>query len=150
MSNKKHQVIRDISYVRYLNNEVISQVLENKGITDLQTSYGNIIFTLLKYDKLTMKDLADEIKRDRSTLTVLIRKLEKNGYVKREENPDDARSKYVSLTVKALDLEYIFKEVSCTINECIWADIDEKEVEIFLKVLDKIKINLEKKRGKNG
>lgn len=67
----KKAVTSNISTLRYLNNTYIEKQLLEAGINDLHTSHGSIIFTLLKKGSMTMKELAKEIHRDKSTLTAL-------------------------------------------------------------------------------
>lgn len=116
--------------------------MDEKGITDLKTSYGNIIYTLMNNGDLTMKDLAAKIQRDKSTLTVLIKKLEKNGYVRKIDNPDDARSKFITLTEKTEGLDKIFITISKSVNEQIWQDISDEDNEVFIKCLKQMIANL--------
>ena len=74
--------------------------LAEKGLPDFASSHGFILFQLAAKDALSMKELADKINRDKSTATVLVRKLERDGFVKTAPSPGDARSKLVSLTRK--------------------------------------------------
>jgi len=74
--------------------------LAEKGLPDFASSHGFILFQLSAKDALSMKELAEKINRDKSTATVLVRKLERDGFVKTAPSPGDARSKLVSLTRK--------------------------------------------------
>ena len=74
--------------------------LAEKGLPDFASSHGFILFQLSAKDALSMKELAEKINRDNSTATVLVRKLERDGFVKTAPSPGDARSKLVSLTRK--------------------------------------------------
>lgn len=142
MKIKKEGLANSISYIRYLYNGLLSKRLADNNMSELKTSYGSIIYALLKHETMTMKDLADSIKRDRSTLTVLIRNLEKKGYVTKTDNPDDARSKFVELTDKGKGREQAFIAISNELNERMWCGIDDEEAQVFLRCLGKITKNL--------
>ncbi|MBE5981653.1 MAG: winged helix-turn-helix transcriptional regulator [Paenibacillaceae bacterium] len=59
-----------------------------------------------------MKDLAGSIKKDKSTVTVLVEKLIRLVYVKKERAAGDNRITYHSLTQKGLDLKPMFENIS--------------------------------------
>ena len=59
-----------------------------------------------------MKVLAERINRDKSTVTALVRKLMRAGYVVKEKDPEDNRISYLSLTAKGRALEPDFDEIS--------------------------------------
>ena len=91
-------VLSQISDIRFLSNLYIEKGLEIKGIKDLYTSHGSIVKTLYLQGPITMKELAMAINRDKSTLTVLVKKLVNNGYISIEKSKDDGRVKIVVLS----------------------------------------------------
>ena len=93
--------------------------LAEKGLPDFASSHGFILFQLAAEDALTMKELADKINRDKSTATVLVRKLERDGFVKTAPAPGDARSKLVSLTRKGKALQEKAKNIPQKAAGCI-------------------------------
>lgn len=124
--------------------KLISKKLEAYGFTDSEPCYGNIIHALSKHGKLTMKALASSIGRDKSTVTVLIRKLELRGVVRKISNPDDLRSKFIELTEKGIIKSQKFEEISEDINQQIWDNISDHEGEVLLEVLMKLINNIDK------
>jgi DNA-binding MarR family transcriptional regulator len=74
--------------------------LEELGLPDMVSSHGNILYHLSLVDKLPMSLLAQRINRDKSTTTVLVKKLESSGYVTRESSQEDKRVTYVKLSDK--------------------------------------------------
>lgn len=93
-----------------------------------------------------MKELAKQIDRDKSTLTVLVKKLIKNGYVKSIANEEDKRSKIISLTDKGRKIEEVFYKVSMKLNKDLWIGITNKESDVFNIVINKMINNLKKGR----
>ena len=132
-----------ISRIRENANKFICKELETSGITGIVPSHGDIMAVLFKSHKCTMKELAANIRRTKATLTVLVDKLEKIGYVKREKSSQDSRVTYITLTKKGLDLKPVFEDISKKLNNLVFTNISEKEGETLHKILEKINKNLE-------
>ena len=99
--------------------------------------------TLLEEGTMTQKQLADLCMRDAATMSRNIDRLEKIGLLKRENNPGCRRSYLICLTEegkeKAKQVQKIFREL----DERIWGDIPEKEMEQLYETLLRIERNLE-------
>lgn len=99
--------------------------------------------TLLEEGHMTQKQLADLCMRDAATMSRNIDRLEKAGLLKRENNPGCRRSYLICLTAegkeKAKQVQKIFREL----DERIWGDIPEKEMEQLYETLLRIERNLE-------
>ncbi len=64
--------------------DFLNKKLEEQDIYELIPSHGNILTTLYEMDKkLTMKEIAKKIGKDKSIVTPLVNKLIKLGYVER-------------------------------------------------------------------
>lgn len=74
-----------------------------------------------------MQVLSEKINRDKSTMTVLIRKLESLGYVKREPDMADKRISIIHLTEKGFRFRALFERISDELIETIWGDTPLKE-----------------------
>ncbi|AGK99412.1 transcriptional regulator [Clostridium pasteurianum BC1] len=119
-------------------NEFILKELEKVGLKDIAPSHGDILATLFQHDECTMTYLADNIHRDRSTVTALVNKLIKLGYISSRKGPKDNRSTMVFLTEKGRELETGFKEISLKLYAVEYKGISEAEKEIFKSILNKI------------
>ncbi len=73
-----------VSKIHEKGNRFIIEELKNNGAEGLASSHGDILVCLYKNGKMTMKDIANSIHRTKPTVTVLVDKLEKLGYLKRE------------------------------------------------------------------
>jgi DNA-binding MarR family transcriptional regulator len=137
-----------ISHLRYIVNALIDKELKSRGIVDLHTSYGSIVYSLQKNGPQTMKELTKEIDRDKSTLTVLIKKLKENSYISLETHKEDKRSKVVSLTNKGKSIELNFEDISLNLNEALWKDIKEEDAQAFVITLNRMIKNIERELEK--
>lgn len=89
------------------------------------------------------RDLENEFSVRRSTITGMIQIMEKNGLIVRESVENDARLKKLVLTERAIKLHCM---VECTIAEfekSICEGITEEEREVFFRVTEKLRNNLE-------
>ena len=138
-----NKIISLISNIRDKANRLIVKKLEENEVYDLTPSNGDILFALF-YAKelLTMKDIAKKINRDKSTITSLINKLVKLGYIQKLKSNDDARSTIVVLTKKGWELEPIFNTVSEQLISTVYGGFSSKQKEEAIDVLEKIYKNL--------
>lgn len=112
--------------------------LELRGIEGLAPSHGDILVNLFKHGDLTMRELAERIQKDKSTITALVNKLVKLGYVEKYKDSSDSRINIVRLTPMAHERRECFIEVSNIITEKISRHVTEEEIEKTLEVLKKI------------
>ncbi|MBE6071874.1 MAG: winged helix-turn-helix transcriptional regulator [Clostridium butyricum] len=134
-------IISLISKIRDHANKFITDEMDKYGVNGLAISHGDIIFALLKNDKLTMKEISERIERDKSTVTALVNKLIKQGYVEKTKDIDDNRVAFVSLTEKGKALKPMFDTISKDLISTVYEGISEKEKEEVLRTLLKIKNN---------
>jgi DNA-binding MarR family transcriptional regulator len=120
-----------------VNKKIVSEMSAN-GVDKIATSHGDIIYSLLNNPKLTMADIAKKIGRDKSTVTALIDKLVKLGYVKKERDSEDTRVVYVMLTNKGNDLRTKFEDISKIVLEAFYYGVTEEEKEELIRILSKI------------
>lgn len=142
MDMKTDNTIHLIGRIREKANNIIVRELEQLGMTGVVPSHGDILAKLFKHKELTMTEIANRIHRDRSTVTTLVNKLMKLGYVASKKNPEDSRSSLVYLTQKGKELEEDFIRISELLFEVQYKDINEEEKQVFNKVLEKIYNNL--------
>ena len=127
-----------ISKIHEKGNRFIIEELKRNGIEGLVPSHGDILVCLYERNKMTMKDISDKIRRTRPTVTVLVDKLEKLGYVKREVSKEDSRYTYIVLTKKGLDFKHVFEKISNNLNDMLYKNLSDSETDTLEKLLKKI------------
>ena len=127
-----------VSKIHEKGNRFIIEELKNNGAEGLVPSHGDILVCLYKNGKMTMKDIANSIHRTKPTVTVLIDKLEKLGYLKREDSDEDSRSTNIVLTQKGVDFKVIFEKISKELNKMLYKNLSPEESELIEKLLRKI------------
>lgn len=140
---EQKQIIALISKIRHNANELIMRELEKHGIKGIVPSHGEILVRLFRRDSIPMSELASAINKKKNTVTTLVDKLVNLGYVIKSADPDDSRITLVKLTQGGRSLQKSFDKVSAVLLETVYSGITEKEKEAVLKVLLKMKKNLE-------
>lgn len=120
-------------------NKFIESELKKNKIGGIAPSHGDILFQLYKNDTLTMQQLAKLIDRDKSTVTVLVDKLVKYGYVDKKEDIHDARVYNLSITRKGKELQPVFEKISKRLQEKVYSEFSAEEKKRIVQLLQKIK-----------
>jgi len=137
-NNLMRNLLALVSKIHDKGNRFIIEELKKYGADGLVPSHGDILVCLYEQDKMTMKDIADKIHRTRPTVTVLVDKLEKLGYIKREISQEDSRYTYIVLTKKGQDFKPIFEKISENLNNMLYKNLSEEESDILENLLQKI------------
>ena len=127
-----------ISKIHEKGNRFIIDELKNNGAEGLVPSHGDILVCLYKNGKMTMKDIANCINRTKPTVTVLVDKLEKLGYLKREVSEKDSRYTNIVLTQKGEYFKPTFEKISKDLNEMLLKNLSENEVKLLEELLQKV------------
>lgn len=138
MENDVKNSINLLSHIHSQSADFLQKKLSQAGFENFASSHGNILFQLSRQESLKMNELAKIINRDKSTTTVLIRKLEKEGYIKTSASAEDRRIKIVSLTEKGKKYNSSTGEISTELLQCFYKGFTDEEKETFTKMLIRI------------
>jgi DNA-binding MarR family transcriptional regulator len=138
---KMDNTIHLIAKVNALASDMILSELKKNGIIGIVTSHGDIIVSLLRNESLRMSELSEKIGKDASTVTALIKKLNKLGYTYSMQDETDKRITRVGLTREGKSLEGVFQFVSEKLFNTQYKDIAKEEIEVFRSVLKQMVIN---------
>ena len=130
-----------LSNIHSITADFLTEKLKAKGFPEFASSHGNILFQLSVNEKMTMGELSEKINRDKSTTTVLVRKLEKEGFITGESDPSDKRSRIIFLTEKGKQFNATARELSQELLSTFYKDFSESEKQQFFESLQKIKKN---------
>lgn len=125
------------SRLREEGNKLIIAALKDAGVTDLAPSHGDILAHLLAEGPCHMSVLARYIRRTRSTITALVEKMERSGYVERRPDPTDARGVLVCLTARGEALAPVMDAVSRALEELIGSRLSADEADELERLLSR-------------
>ncbi|EOH99160.1 hypothetical protein UAY_01937 [Enterococcus moraviensis ATCC BAA-383] len=77
-----------------------------------------VLLVLWEFSDQRISDIGDKLELDTGTLTPMLKRMEKNGYIHRDRLPEDERIVIVSLSEKAVQLENeIYDQVEGCLNQ---------------------------------
>lgn len=127
-----------ISKVHKKGNDFIVEQLKLNGADGLVPSHGDILMALYHNKKMTMNEIAKKINRTKPTVTVLVDKLEKLGFVERENCIDDSRCINIVLTKKGEKFKPVFDEISKNLENLLYKNLSKAEIYMLDEILEKI------------
>ena len=133
--------ISQVSHIHSLAADFLKKRLAQNGFEDFSSSHGNILFQLSVNNEITMKELAAKINRDKSTTTVLVRKLEQEGLVTTTPSPTDRRNKILALTPKGTEYNTLMTQLSQELVSTFYKNFSPSEIAQFQAFLERIESN---------
>lgn len=140
MIMNEQYIISIIGRIHRQANKFIENELKQNNVEGIATSHGDILFQLYKTESLTMQQIAKLIDRDKSTVTVLVEKLVKYGYVTKTADANDARVYNLAVTEKGRELRPIFERISQHLMEKVYGEFTPEEKKLVFQLLQKINI----------
>ena len=140
----KRKIPFEIKILDNMLNRKICENVKKEGISNVSHVQADILSYLYRNkDRIIYQnEVEKKMKVRRSTISGILKTMEKNGLIIRNDSSEDARKKEVKLTLQSIkkhdDLE---KKVEIFEKELL-KGISCEEKEIFFKVIDKLKDNL--------
>ena len=101
-----------------------------------------LIDLLWNQGAMTQQQLADQMHKDKNSVTKLVDASERKGVVNRQQNASDRRSNTLVLTEKAIELRDDAKQKGISILDEMLEGISEAELRTFLSTLNKLNVNM--------
>lgn len=127
-----------ISKLHESGSRFIVESLKANGIMDFSPSHGDILAALYTKNRITMKEISSQIHRTKATVSVLVDKLEKTGFVKREKAVEDNRVTYILLTKKGENFREVFNQISKDLNDMLYKNLSDTEALALDLLLEKM------------
>ncbi len=116
-------------------------MLKKRGVP-LTPEQFILIDLLWNQGPMSQQQLADQMQKDKNSVTKLVDAIEAKGFVVRQQNSQDRRSNTIVLTEKAERLKSGAKQSGIDILDMMLEGIEEKELRGFLHTLDKLDRNM--------
>ncbi len=134
-------VVSLISKVRRDSYNYLEKELEAAEVEGIIASHGSVLGVLFHNGgELKMKEIAELIGRDKSTITYLVKGLVDAGYIIRKKGHTDSRETYISLTTKAWNIQSKIMEVSEKLIQTAYigfTDYEKQKITSLLHKMDK-------------
>ena len=127
--------------------KIMSETSHNEMYSKPSIAQMQIIKYILKHDRKTIyqRNLEEVFNLRRATISGILKTMEKNNVIIRVCDPNDARGKIVILSDDAKkffkEKETLFKKIETVLKK----DISKEELEIFYKVILKMRDNINRK-----
>ena len=137
-----------LSQVHQVCGRVWNKILRENDMADLEGARGRIIFALWGRDGVPIKTLCEKTSLDKSTLTGIIDRLERDGYITKKPSETDKRSTLISLTGKEQEFAQKIQKVSKQMNKIFYKGFTDEEILQFDSMLERILANCKEAEAK--
>lgn len=141
MQNTNSGILSLISQIHSSTSFYLKKQLAERGLQNMASSHGNILFRLATNGPMTMSELTKSIHRNKSTTTVLVNKLEKSGYIQRKASDTDNRVTYIQLTDKGANYAATTADISEKLIARCYKGFSEKERQTVFDLVMRISAN---------
>ncbi len=120
----------------------ISERILKKHDVEINSAQGRIMFALWQKDGVEINELAKKTQLKKSTLTSMLDRLERMGYIRRQRSKKDRRKILIKRTEKDRTMEKKYVEVSEEMTRLFYKGFSKSEIDRFEKDLGRILNNL--------
>jgi len=136
-----------LARIHLIANRIISRLLREAGIKEIRPEQARILNILWRVDMsgappISIGTLVRETQLSKPTMTIMLNRLEKSGYVTRFPSETDRRVVLVKRTGKDKFLEEVYTNVADMMSEIAYQGFTATEVERFRDCLRRILNNL--------
>lgn len=120
------------------------RIFISKGLEEHNIGQGQFMYLLELYieDGRNQEELAEVLKIDKGTTARAIKKLEENGFVRREKDENDKRSNRVYLTEEGKGVKNDIFFILNQWDEKMSEQLNKEERELMIKLLKRVCSNI--------
>ena len=127
--------------IRQVGGRISERILKKHDI-EINSAQGRIMFALWQNDGISINELAKKTQLKKSTLTSMLDRLERMGYVRRQRSKKDRRKILIRRTEKDRTMEKKYVEVSEEMTRLFYKGFSKNQIDRFEKDLGRILNNL--------
>ncbi len=134
---KFSQIVSLTARLHAASHDYLVSLLEKAQLGDIEPCHGDLFECLFTEDGLNLTELARRSGRSKSNVSVMVGRLEKMGFLKKQGNKDDTRAIRIFLTEKGRELKPKFARISEALEKKVSSGFTEEELNSFEKNLAK-------------
>ena len=127
--------------IRQVAGRIFERMLKDCNI-EISSAQGRIMFALWQEDGISINELGKKTQLKKSTLTSMLDRLERMGYVRRQRSKKDRRKILIQRTNKDKNLESEYVKLSQEHTKIFFHEFSEEQIDRFEKDLKHILNNL--------
>ncbi len=131
-----------IAKVHQLSGRIFTKILKNYNINEINPAQGRILFVLWENDEIPIIELSKKTQLEKSTLTAMLDRLEKDGFLIRNPSKEDRRKILIKRTDKDRSFQKAYYQVSEEMASLFYKNFTGKEIDSFENHLQRILNNL--------
>lgn len=128
--------------IHQLSGRIFTRMLKEHSIEEINPAQGRIMFVLWQNDGISIYELAKKTSLGKSTLTSMLDRLEKTGFLYREPSKEDRRKILIWRTEKDKSFQKRYTHVSQKMAELYYQGFTDEEIDRFELMLEQIFENL--------
>ncbi len=132
-----------IAKIHQLSGRIFSKILKKHNVIEINPAQGRILFVLWENDEIPIIELSKKTQLEKSTLTTMLDRLEKDGFIQRVASREDRRKIIIKRTDKDKSFQKIYYQVSDEMSDLFYKGFSDKEIISFEDLLKRILDNLE-------
>ena len=136
---RKDSLLHELGYTSRVIHRQLTENLEELGLYQGQPQ---LLGFLMHHDGSSQREIGEWMDIRPATLTKMVTRMEKGGFLERRQDPEDKRSMQVFLTSKARDAMQILWENLQEQEELALRDFSPEEKDLLDRLLKKIQKNL--------
>jgi len=115
-----------------------SEMIEKTKLSNLTMKQMDYLDTIYHNENITLSEIADLLRLSKPSITAIINKFKKKGYLKKIQSNEDKRSFHLNLTKKGKEIcelhHSIHKEYSIYFEKVL----SKEELQLLIKLLNKV------------
>ena len=121
----------------------LEKEMADAGVADLSPSHGDVLFAAARNPRCDMRQLAVLTGRDKSTLTPLVERLVRDGFLLRQISAHDRRRAEISLTPKSEKLRPKLMKIGLKLERRMLEGVSEGDREKVVAAFGRMYHNLQ-------
>lgn len=135
--------------IRQVAGRIFERMLKDCNV-EISSAQGRIMFALWQQDGVSINELAKKTQLKKSTLTSMLDRLERMGYIRRQRSKKDRRKILIERTNKDKNLESEYVKLSQEHTRLFYHGFSEDQIDRFEKDLERILDNLTEHESNAG
>lgn len=116
----------------------------------LSSAYMPVIFALAHGEALSQRALTEAAAIEQPTMAATLARMERDGLVRKQPDPNDRRSALYSLTAAGMEKTGEVRAAGHAVNDAAMQGLTEAEREAYLTLLGRVVTNLDRSLSQAG
>lgn len=131
-----------IAKIKQVSERILDKMIKEADIEGVNTAQTRILIALKQQENVSIHQLSKQTLLGKTTLTSMLDRLEKAGFIARQADAHDRRKAIISITPKGLLQVEIYAQLNQNFTDTYYAGFSETDLVQFQSYLERILANL--------